>query len=108
MPVDDRELRLVCAAMLLVIALSASLAFGGPLLDVPLATALLFVGAQLLGCARRPDPWRTFEQALAELGVVVAEAPDADVSLGRASRSRLHPAGHRRRRSQPGMPGTSP
>ena len=108
MPVDDRELRLVCAAMLLVFALSASLAFSGPVLGVPLAAALLFVGAQLLRCARRPDPWRTFELGLAELGVVVAEAPDADVSVGRAPRSHLPPAGHRRCRPQPGMPGTFP
>ena len=100
MPVGNRELRLVCTAMLLSVGLSASMAFRSPVLGMPLAAALLFVGAQLLGCARRPDPWRTFEQALAELGVVVAEVPDADVATNRAPR--LHPAGHRRRRPQPG------
>ena len=89
MPVDDRELHLVCAAMLRVIALSASLALGPALLGVPLTAALLIVGAQLLGCARRPDPWRAFELELAELGVIVA-----DVSVGRAPRSHLPPAGH--------------
>lgn len=108
MPVDDRELHLVCAAILIVIALSASLALGSPLLGVPLAAALLFVGAQLVGCARRPDPCGTFEQALTELGFVVAEAPDADVSFGRAPPSRRHPAGLRRRHPRPGIPGTSP
>ncbi len=94
MPVDDRELHLVCAAMLLVIALSVSLALGPALLCAPLTAALLIVGAQLLGCARRPDPWRAFELALADLGVVVAEEPAVEVSGGHASRSHLPPAGH--------------
>ena len=89
MPIDDRELHLVCAAMLLVIAVSASLAIGPALLSVPLTAALLIVGAQLLGCARRPDPWRTFELELAELGVVVAETPDVEVLVGPTPRSPL-------------------
>lgn len=94
MPVDDRELHLVCAVMLLVIALSASLALGPALLCGPLTAALLIVSAQLLGRARRPDPWRTFELALAELGVVVADAPDVEIAVGQAPRSHLPPAGH--------------
>ncbi len=94
MPVDDRELHLVCAAMLLVIALSASLAMGPALLSVALTAALLIVSAQLLGCARRPDPWRAFELELAELGVVVAETPDGEVSVAPPPRSYLPPAGH--------------
>ena len=44
MPIDHRELHVVCAAMLLVIAMSASLAMGPALLSVPLTAALLVVG----------------------------------------------------------------
>ena len=94
MRIDDRELHLVCAAMLLVIALSALLAIGPALLSVPLTAVLLIVGAQLLGCARRPDPWRAFELELAELGVDVAETPDVEIPVGDAPRSHVPPAGH--------------
>ena len=94
MPVDDRELHLVCAVMLLVVALFASLALGPALLCVPFAAALLIVSAQLLRRARRADPWRAFELELAELGVVVAETPDGEVSVGPTPRSHLPPAGH--------------
>lgn len=94
MPIDDRELHLVCAVMLGVIALSASLALGPALLCVPLTAGLLIVGAQLLERARRPDPWQRFELALAGLRVVVAEAPDVEISVGHAPRSHLPPAGH--------------
>ncbi len=101
MPVDDRELRLVCTAMLLSVAVSVSLALGLSVLCMLLAAALLLAVARLWACARRPDPWRTFERALVELGVVVAEAPDPDVPVHRLPRPHLRLGGHRQPCQQP-------
>jgi len=100
-PVDDRELRLVCTAMLLSVAVSASLAVGLSVLCMLLAAAMLLAVASLWTCARRPDPWRQFERALIELGVVVAEQPDLDVPVHRLPRPHLDLGGHRQPCQQP-------
>ena len=48
--------------MLLSVAVSVSLALGLSVLCMLLAAALLLAVARLWACARRPDPWRTFER----------------------------------------------